>query len=73
MASASTWSLERLDALAAEVKSEIMRDLNPEGLIARAEASPEDVVIKCDEGAEGKTDGKYLEPDQNSRWKQIEA
>jgi len=59
------------------VKSEIMRDLNPEGLIAldegRAEASPEDVVIKCDEGAEGKTDGKYLEPDQNSRWKQIEA
>jgi hypothetical protein len=58
MASASTWSLERLDALAAEVKSEIMRDLNPEGLIAldegRTEASPEDAV-KCDEGAEGKT------------------
>ena len=33
MASASTWSLERLDALAEEVKAEIMRDLNPDSVI----------------------------------------
>ena len=62
MASASTWSLERLAALAAEVKAEIMRDLNPGSLNANAldegkpeEAGPEEEAILGNEEGEGKT------------------